>query len=240
MSPTSYGMSFSPSCANTALWDMLGPSTQGKPGAGKTSFSLVQSLLWFLSCWKCFTSPETKLGMDKERQTLFFDAAPHYTDLVLHCLLSLRENKHSDGATFFKTASATKDNRQSLREQHIENHFPSIQKAPPEIPVTKWEQVGISKQHCNMLKHTAKNTAAYWIWYMSSRKQVYAHKTMQQDITPGKAWREQCCILTLLRFFSAIASWRQTPPVLSPSSPVLRRCHCLRAGWVQAPEGQAG
>lgn len=173
-------------------------------------------------------------------------------DLILWCCTSLhwfsaplfaqppREQALCDGATFFKTASATKDNRQSLREQHIENHFPSIQKAPPEIPVTKWEQVGISKQHCNMLKHTAKNTAAYWIWYMSSRKQVYAHKTMQQDITPGKAWREQCCILTLLRFFSAIASWRQTPPVLSPSSPVLCRCHCLRAGWVQAPEGQAG
>lgn len=74
---------------------MLGPSTQGKPGAGKTNFSPVQSLLWFLSCWKCFTSPETKLGMDKERHTLLFDAAPHYTDLVLQCLLNLRDNKHS-------------------------------------------------------------------------------------------------------------------------------------------------
>lgn len=151
-----------------------------------------------------------------------------------------RQQALCDGATFFKTASPTKDKRRSLRKQHTENHFPSIQKAPPEIPVKKWEHVGISKQHRNMSKHTAKNTAAYWIWYTSSRKQVYAHKTMQQYITPGKVWREQCCILTLLRFFSAIASWRQTPPELSPSSPVLCRCHRPRAGWVQAPEGQAG
>lgn len=151
-----------------------------------------------------------------------------------------RQQALCDGATFFKTASPTKDKRRSLRKQHIENHFPSIQKAPPEIPVKKWEQVGISKQHRNMSKHTAKNTAAYWIWYTSRRKQVYAHKTMQQYITPGKVWREQCCILTLLRFFSAIASWRQTLPELSPSSPMLCRCHRPQAGWVQAPEGQAG
>lgn len=31
----------------------------------------------------------------------------------------------------FKTASPTKDNRQSLREQHTENHFPSFQRHLP-------------------------------------------------------------------------------------------------------------
>lgn len=89
MSPTSNGRSTLPLCANTPPRVMLGLSRQGKPGVEKVSFSPVQSLLWFLNCWECFISPETKSDMDKDRQTLLFDAAPHYTDLVLQCALNL-------------------------------------------------------------------------------------------------------------------------------------------------------
>lgn len=64
--------------------------------------------------------------MDKDRQTLLSDAAPRYTNLVLQCSLNLQNNKNCDGAVFFKTASPTKDNSQSLRKQHTENHFPFI------------------------------------------------------------------------------------------------------------------
>lgn len=184
----------------------------------------------------CFTSPETQSGTDTDRQISLFDAAPHYTDLVLQCSPSLWERENCDGAAFFKTAY---QRQQSLREQLIEDHLPSTQKAPPEIPVENWEQVGISKQHHNMSKHRAKNAAAHWIWYTSSRKQVWK-KTMQQDITPGKVGREQCCILSLLRFFSATASQCQALSVPSPSSPMLCWCHCLSPGWGQAPERQAG
>lgn len=237
MSPTSYGMSFLPSWAHRALWDMLGPSTQGKPGAGKVNFSEVQSLLWFLNCWKCFTSPETKSGMHKDRQILLFDAASHYTDLVLQCSLNLWENEHCDGAAFFKTASPTKDNRQSLREQHTENHLPSIQKVPPEIPVKNLEQVGISKQHHNMSKHIAKNTAAHGIWYPSSMEQVCEHETMQQDVTPEKAERKQWCIWPCSDFSLLQQTGSKPCQCHPPSYPMLCRCHRPWPAWIQTPEG---
>lgn len=239
MPRTSNGMSSLPSCANTAPRVVLGPSRQGNPGVEKVSFSPVQCLQWFLICWECFISPEIKSDMDKDRQTSLFDAAPHYTDLVLQCSLSLCENKNCDAAAFLKTASPTKDNRQSLGEQHIENHFPSIQKAPPEIPVENWEQLGISKQHHNMSKHTAKNTAAHWIWYTSSTKQVCEHKTMQQDITPGKAEREQCCIWTLLRYF-LLEQAGHKPCQAIPFLPRAVSVPPPAARLGQAPEGQSG
>lgn len=172
-------------------------------------------------------------------QISLFDAAPHYTDLVLQCSLSLHENENCEGAAFFKTASPTKDNRQSLREQHTENDFASIQKAPPEIPVKNWEQAGISKHHHHKSKHVAKNTAARWIWYPSSVEQVWEHKTMQWDIIPGKVERKQCCILPLLLFFSA--GWLATSPGSAISFlPRLRRCHRPRPAWLQPPEGHTG
>lgn len=205
----------------------------------KVNSSPVQSLLWFLSCWKCFTSPEPQSGMDKDRQISLFDAAPHYTDLFSAPVLTQPLREQELWWCCLLQNSITYQRQQSLREQLIEDHLPSTQKAPPEIPVENWEQVGISKQHHNISKHRAKNAAAHRIWYSSSRKQVWK-KTMQQDITPGKAGREQCCILSLLRFFSAIASQWQALPVPFPSSPMLRWCHCPCPGWGQAPEGQAG
>lgn len=89
MSPTSYGMSFSPSKgANIALLDnMLGPSTQGKLGLGKANFSPSQpNPFCGFSIVRSVSPPcETKSGMDKDGHTLPFDAEPHYADFVLQC-----------------------------------------------------------------------------------------------------------------------------------------------------------
>lgn len=87
MSPTSYGMSFSPSRgANIALIDdMLGPSTQGKPGLGKANFSPPNPFCGFSIVRSVPPPCKTKSGVDKDGHALPFDAEPHYADLVLQC-----------------------------------------------------------------------------------------------------------------------------------------------------------
>lgn len=144
MSPTSYGMSFSLSRGtNTALLDnRLGPPTQGKPGLGKANFSPFQPnpFCGFSIVGSVSPAYETKSGMDKDGHTLPFDAEPHYADLVLQCSQPASKRRRAqarcDGAPLSKTASPTEDKGRSLRERpRVENLFPSIQNAPPEIPV---------------------------------------------------------------------------------------------------------
>lgn len=110
----------------------------------------------------------------------------------------------------------------------VENLFPSIQNAPPEIPVKNWEQVSILKQHHNVSKYIAKITAAYWIGYTSSRKHM---KTCNMTLL-GWRFKEHCFMVTLLRFFSATASLLTNTYEchLLPCSP----CCSGHRSWVQA------
>lgn len=123
-----------------------------------------------------------------------------------------------------------------MREQPcVEDLFPSIQNPPPGILAENREQVNISKHHHFVSKQIAKVTAAYCIWYTSSRKQVYTHENMQHYIIPLKVQREHCCVLTLLRFFSAIASLLTSTHEhhLLPT-PCCSRYHRLQPGQVQS------